>query len=151
MSPVTTIVATLASVWAIAILAWTARKRLPFPLCPICLGVGGTWLWMAGARFGGLAVDPAMLAVLLGGSAVGVAYALEKRLPPGRSPVLWKSLFIPTGFVAAYGVAVPHWPALAAGVAALALLALVFLASKRDARANSAAVESIEEQMKRCC
>ena len=151
MSPVTTIIATLASVWAIAILAWAAGKRLPFAVCPICVGVGGTWLWMAGARLAGLSVDPAMLAVLLGGSAVGIAYALEKRLPPRRSPVLWKALFIPTGFVAAFGVAVPHWLALVAGLAGLSLLALVFLLSKRTGEASSAAVESIEEQMKRCC
>jgi hypothetical protein len=148
---VTTIIAGLASVWAIAGLAWAARKRLPFSVCPVCLGVGGTWLWMVAARFGGLAVDPAMLAVLLGGSAVGIAQALERRLPPGRSPMLWKALFVPAGFVAAYGLAVPHWLALAAGLAALALLALAFLAPRRDAGADSAAVESIEEQMKRCC
>lgn len=147
----TTIVVTLASVWAIAILAWAARKRLPFSVCPICLGVGGTWLWMVAARFGGLEVDAAMLAVLLGGSAVGVAYALEKRLPPGRSPVLWKALFIPTGFVAAFGIAAPHRLALVAGLAGLSLLALVFLRSKRTGEVSSAAVKSIEEQMKRCC
>lgn len=151
MSPATTIAATLASVWAIAGLVWVARKRLPFEVCPICLGVAGTWLWMAALRYAGLAVDSAMLAVLLGGSAVGIAYTLEKRLPPSRSPVVWKALSIPAGFVAAYGVARPDRLALWIGVAGLALLTLAFLPPRRTPSANSEAVESIKEQMKRCC
>ncbi len=147
----TTILATLVSIWAIAGLAWAVRGRLPFPVCPICIGVGGTWLWMAAARLLGLAVDATMLAVLLGGSVVGIAYQLEKRLPPGRSPLAWKMLFMPAGFVAAYGLAAPHWILLAAGAAGLALLALVFLRAPSAPEKSSATVEKLEEQMKRCC
>ncbi len=147
----TTILATLASIWAIAGLAWAVRGRLPFPACPICIGVGGTWLWMAAARELGLAVDASMLAVLLGGSVVGLAFQLEKRLPRGRSPVLWKALSVPAGFVAAYGLAGPHWIFLGAGAAGLALLSLVFLRPPGAQEKSSAAVEKLEEQMKRCC
>ncbi len=147
----TTILATLASIWAITGLAWAVRGRLPFPVCPICIGVGGTWLWMAAARQLGLAVDATMLAVLLGGSVIGIAYQVEKRLPQGRSPLAWKTLFMPTGFVAAYGLAAPHWILLGAGTVGLALLALVFLRAPSAPEKGSAAVEKLEEQMKRCC
>lgn len=41
-------------------------------------------------------------AMLLGGSVAGIAYQVEQRLPLERSPLLWKILFIPAGFVAAY-------------------------------------------------
>lgn len=151
MSAVTTILAVLASIWAIAGLAWVARGRLSFPVCPICVGVGGTWLWMASARHFGLAIDASMLAVLVGGSVVGIAYQLERRLPEGRSPLAWKALFMPAGFVAAYGLAAAHWILFTAGAIGLALVALVFLRGPRAPESRSAAVEKLEEQMKRCC
>ncbi len=147
----TTILATLASIWAIAGLAWAVRGRLPFPVCPICIGVGGTWLWMAAARQLGFAVDASMLAVLLGGSVVGLAFQLEKRLPRGRSPLAWKTLFMPAGFIAAHGLAAPHWIFLAAGAAGLGFLALVFLRPPGAPEKSRATVEKLEEQMKRCC
>ncbi|MBI2316819.1 MAG: hypothetical protein HYU75_07360 [Betaproteobacteria bacterium] len=147
----TVVASTTLSILAIAALAWAVRRALRVELCPICLGVAGTWLWMLLARFAGLAVDASMLAVLLGGSAVGLAYQLERRLPPGRSPLLWKALFIPAGFVAAYALAGEHWVMLAgAGIALVALAAVFLLASPARAK-DPAAVAKLEQQMKKCC
>ncbi len=81
----------------------------------------------------------------------GIAYQLEKHLPAGRSPLLWKTLFLPLGFMAAYGLAVPHWGLLAMVVAALLLLTAVFFVPRRHAGKNSAAVEKLERDMKKCC
>ncbi len=147
----TIILITTVSLLAITGLAWLAGKVLPFPVCPICIGVAGTWLWMLAAQLAGFAPDPSMLAILLGGSVVGVAYQLEKHLPAGRSPLLWKTLFLPLGFMAAYGLAVPHWGLLAMVVAALLLLTAVFFVPRRHAGKNSAAVEKLERDMKKCC
>src|SRR3990172_8674039 len=91
----TAILATTFSILAISGVAWAAKRMLRVPVCPICLGVGGTWLWMLIGRSLGYAVDATMLAILLGGSVAGIAYQLERRLPQGRSPLLWKILFIP--------------------------------------------------------
>ena len=142
---------TTLSILAIAALAWAAKMVLRVRVCPICLGVGGTWLWMIAARFVGLAVDTSMLPILLGGSVVGIAYQLEKHLPKGRSPLLWKTLFIPAGFVAAYGLALPDWLMLAAGMVALLLLTAAFFLWPQANTEDRAAVEKLEQQMKKCC
>lgn len=147
----TAVLTSVLSILAIAALAWTAKRMLRAPVCPICMGVGGTWLWMVVARYLGLAFDTSMLPVLLGGSAVGVAYQLEKRLPEGRSALLWKSLFIPFGLAAAYGVALPNWTVLATALVALLIVAGIFFAPLQEEPRDSAAVEKLQEQMKKCC
>ena len=147
------ILAIIASILAIAGLAWGARRLLGAPLCPICLGVGGTWMWLLAAREFGYAVDTAMLAVLLGGSVAGIAYQLEKRLPPGRSALLWKTLFIPVGFVAAWGLATQAWPWFLAASLALLPLAAFFLLAPAAPRpeTESAKVEELTRKMRDCC
>lgn len=147
----TIILITTISILAITGLAWLARKVLPVPICPICVGVAGTWVWMLAGRLGGFEFDASMLAILLGGSVVGVGDQLEKRLPQGRSPLLWKTLFLPTGFVAAYGLAVGHWRLLAMAIIALLLLTAVFFVPRRQPQKNSAVVEKLKEDMKKCC
>jgi hypothetical protein len=147
----TIILITTISILSITGVAWLATKALPFPVCPICVGVAGTWLWMLAAQLAGFAPDPSMLAILLGGSVVGIAYQLEKHLPRGRSPLLWKTLFLPMGFTAAYGLAVPHWSLLAMAVTALLLLTAVFFVPRHHSKKNSAAVEKLERDMKKCC
>ena len=139
------------SIFALAGLAWLAGKALRFPLCPICFGVAGTWLWMLGARFAGFPVDATMLAVLLGASVVGIAAQLETRLPRGCSPLLWKTLTLPVGFIAAYGLVAERWIVAAIAVSALVLLAALFLLPRRLAATDEAAVEKLEQQMKKCC
>lgn len=147
----TAILITSLSILAIAALAWVAKLVLRVRVCPICLGVGGTWLWVVVARFLRFAVDTSMLPILLGGSVVGVAYQLEKHLPQGRSPLLWKTLFIPAGFIAAYGLAVPDWTALAAAMVALLPLAAIFFLSLQVRAKDRATIEKLEQQMKQCC
>jgi len=139
------------SIFALAGLAWLAGKALRFPLCPICFGVAGTWLWMLGARFAGFPVDATMLAVLLGASVVGIAAQLETRLPRGCSPLLWKTLTLPVGFIAAYGLVAERWIVAAIAVSALVLLAALFLLPRRVAAADEAVVKKLEQQMKNCC
>lgn len=145
------ILTTTFSILAISGLAWAARKMLRVPVCPICAGVGGTWLWMLIGRSLGYAVDTTMLAILLGGSVAGIAYQLEKRLPPGRSPLAWKTLFIPGGFVAAYALAAPQWALFAMASAALVLLTAFFLLPPGALREESETVEELKKKMRECC
>lgn len=139
------------SILTITGLAWTTKKMLRVQLCPVCLGVGGTWLWMLVARYFGVVMDTSMLPVLLGGSAVGIAYQLERRLPEGRSALLWKSLFIPASLVAAYGLAGPNWILFGGAIAALLFLTVGFFVRPRVQAKDSATVEALEQQMKKCC
>ncbi len=147
----TAILTTTFSILAIAGLAWAARKILRVPVCPICFGVGGTWLWMVIGRSLGYAVDTTMLAILLGGSVAGIAYLVEKRLPQGRSPLLWKTLFIPAGFVAAYALAQPQWILFAMVSAALVLLTAFFLLPPGASKEESETVEELKKKMQQCC
>ena len=147
----TIVVTTIVSILAIAGVAWVASRMLRLPLCPICTGVAGTWLWMVVARHLGFAVDASMLPILLGGSVVGIAYQLESRLAKGRSALLWKTLFIPAGFAAAYGLAVRHWALLATALVVLVLLTACFLLPRGSAKASSTAVQGLESKMKNCC
>jgi len=147
----TPILTTTFSILAIAGVAWAARKLLNVPTCPICLGVGGTWLWMIVGRSMGYEVDATMLPMLLGGSVVGIAYQIDKRLPQGRSPLLWKLLFVPAGFVAAYALVAAQWALAAGAAAALALLATAFLHAPGAAAAESETVERLRQKMRECC
>lgn len=147
----TPILVTAASILALTGIVWALKRLTSAPLCPICLGVGGTWAWMLVARSLGLAVDPTMLAILLGGSVAGVAYLIEKRLPPQRSALLWKTLFLPLGFVAAYALAQALWVVLGASAAALTLLTAYFLRSPAEAAGQSEQVNALTEKMKNCC
>ena len=147
----TAILTTTFSIVAIAGLAWAVKKILRVPICPICLGVGGTWLWMIIGRSLGHAVDITVLSMLLGGSVVGIAYQIEKRLPQGRSPLLWKMLFIPAGFVAAYALAVPQWALFTVTSIALVLLTAFFLLPPGALREKSETVEELKKKMQECC
>ena len=139
------------SILGIAALVWTANRLLKTRWCPICLGVAGTWLWMIVARFSGVSVDPSMLSILLGGSVAGMAYILEGRLPQGRSKLVWKALFIPIGFVGAYGVAAPDWRLLAGAMVAALILIAAFFRAAPIGRADNATIADLERQMKDCC
>lgn len=146
-----TILLTLASVFGIASAMWAARRLLSLPICPICLGVGGTWLWMLLARELGHAIDATMLAVLLGASVVGLADLVEKRMPPGRSALLWKTLFIPLGAAAAYALVSQLWLVVAGASVVFMVLAALFLAAPRTSHAQSSTVEELAAKMKNCC
>jgi len=147
----TVAIATVISILAIAALGWATKHMLRVPVCPICLGVGGTWSMMLAARYLGVDLDTSMLPVLLGGSAVGVAYQLEKHLPEGRSALLWKSFFIPLSLAAAYGIALPNWTVLAVATVAILVLTTIFFISPHPQASDSATVEKLQEQMKKCC
>ena len=63
----------LASLLALTLLAWFLRGATRLAVCPICIGVSGTWLWMLVARQAHVAVDATLLPMLLGASVVGGA------------------------------------------------------------------------------
>src|SRR3989344_1820113 len=115
----------ITSIFAIACFVWLINKLALFKICPICAGVFGTWSWLIAARFLGYQIDAVFPAVLMGGSVVGIAYQIEKRMASQKSPVLFKMFFIPAGFIVVYSALLSqYWIFL---VAAIFLIALSFL------------------------
>lgn len=142
----------LVSLFALTIAASFAARVLRVSVCPVCAGVAGTWLWMLAAREAGiLAADPAIVAALLGGSAVGITQSIHSRLPPGRSPQFWKALLLAGGFTLAYALALGHWMLAAAAAAQFALTAALALRRDRGPRRDEEAIALLEERMKKCC
>lgn len=147
----TSLLIAIASMFILGLLGWLAGKVSRLPVCPICVGVAGTWLWMIAARFAGYPVDAALLGILMGASVVGFAQAIEARLPPGRSALAWKALALPAGIVAAAGMAGEHWSLAGAAGGALALLAAMALRRPDTGSRDSAVAAELEERMKKCC
>jgi len=147
----TSLLIVIASMLMLGLLAWLGGKFLRLPVCPVCVGVAGTWLWMIAARLGGYAVDTTLLGILLGASVVGFAQAIETRLPPGRSPLVWKALAFPVGIVAVAGLAGEHWGLAGAAGAVLALLTAGVLRRRDTKTTDSAVVSELVERMKKCC
>lgn len=165
------IATTTISIFVITGLVWLFNRVLPFKICPICAGVSGTWLWILAGIYLGLldARSWSLVATIgMGGSVVGIAYQIEKRLPSHRSPLLWKTLFIPTGFIAAYSVislAVSPsnpswWTAFIMTTTILIILVLRFSGQPQHSadQLNKTArpernrrVEELEKKMKNCC
>lgn len=148
------IIATI-SILAITALFWILNKFLPFKICPICAGVLGTWLWMlAGMFFGLLPTAHYQLptAILMGGSVVGIAYQLEKRLPEKHSPLLWKTIFIPLGFIVVYSIISLSFTAFMPAIILLIAPALWFIIKpRRDITQNGKRVEELKNKMEDCC
>lgn len=126
-----------------------------FKVCPICAGVSVTWLWMLAGLYAGWLIAEGWriaAAMAMGGSVVGIAYQIEKRLPPGRSPLLWKTFFIPAGFIAAYSLVSLWFVGFAVTSAFLVMFAWGFLREpQRRAAQGRHAVEELENKMKNCC
>lgn len=146
------------SIFAITFLAWLFANIRPPGVCPICVGVSGTWMWMLLALTLGYPIDPTIPALLMGGSVVGIAYRVEKFLPANRSPLLWKTLFIPTGFASASAVLSSSWPAAIALSALAVLIPLWFTKNASsgedklaDPHARARAVEALIKKLEHCC
>jgi hypothetical protein len=143
----------LISIWVIAMLAVAASIATRRKICPICAGVFLTWLWMLiGYYVFAYNADVRVIALLMGGSVVGAAYTLEKRLPPSRSPGLWKLIVVPVGFAAVHGVLTEQLSLIITGLIVLLSAAWYFLrGGQKDAPHNRSVVRKLEDQLKNCC
>lgn len=152
------IVITIASILALtlAVVGFNSLKLLPWSICSICAGVSGTWAWMLIGMSTNLLLTTYYLlpaAILMGGSVVGIAYQLEQRLPTGRSPLLWKSLFMPAGFALVYGVVTSQWRI---GLGFAAILVGVYVWAFRPLTRpgyvkDTERVQEIKKKMGKCC
>lgn len=145
----------LISIGVITTLTWFLNERslLPIKVCSVCAGTAGTWIWLLVAvTFGWLPFMSSMpvIAILMGGSVVGIAYQGEKYLKPGRSSLLWKALFIPLGFGTVWSVTEFAFGFVILGVLVLLAIAGFFLELPLM-KGDVARAERLEKNMKDCC
>ena len=104
------------------------------------------------ARYLGYPVDLSLIAMLMGGSVVGISYTLGKKLPAGKSLMIWKFISIISGFAAVYGFLIGQWILMGLGaVAALGAGVFFFRRGSGVAPIPSKKVAEIEDKMKNCC
>ncbi|KKU48566.1 hypothetical protein A3H10_03555 [Candidatus Uhrbacteria bacterium RIFCSPLOWO2_12_FULL_46_10] len=141
------------SIFALTGIIWFLNRFFPWRVCAICAGVSGTWLWMIGARILSYNIDLLVPAVLMGGSVVGLAYQLETKLPRHRSPLLWKTLFIPAGFMTVLYLLSWQWVGFFSTLVALAIITgFFFLGSSRLGKGHDdKQVLELEREMDKCC
>lgn len=133
---------------AVAEITWLIRLRFKLPLCPICIGVSTTWLWLLVVRYLGQSVDSILIALLMGGSVVGVSYILERRLPANKSAVVWKIFSITSGFALVYGALSEQWLlAIIGAVIAVSVGTFFFWGNEATTKTTT----ELEEKMKDCC
>jgi len=149
-----TIIIVTVSILVITATVWILNWILPLKICPICAGVSGTWLWILTGLYFGLLENESwriVAALAMGGSVVGIAYQLEKKLSAGKSLFLWKTLFIPAGFIGAYGVLAEQWAAFLTVLIFLVLISFVFLTQGKERNSGNRTVSELEKKMKNCC
>ncbi len=146
------IITALISILAIAGIAALFRARTTLALCPICVGTAATWVWMLMAYYLGYSVDPRAIALLLGGSVVGIAYRLEKNLGPKKSPAIWKITFIPMGFAFGYALLGKNilWSLVLGAIALGVGVWFVQPGAPRHGREKQS-VQTLEKKMEDCC
>mgnify|MGYP001559215906 CR=1 FL=1 len=145
------IIITLTSILVLTILVWSAKRFLPFPVCPICAGVAGTWLWLMVAYFAGYQIDLAIPALLMGGSVVGIMSKLEKFIQP-KFVLVWKTVFVISGFGAANALIASNWIWLVIGIVIATLITLGFRPRGIPSDENqSEKIAELKNKMKSCC
>src|SRR3989338_976630 len=70
-------------------------------ICPICALVSSAWVILLVLRYFGYNVNESLIALLMGGSAVGISYVLAGKLG-GKAAKWWKLAGIPIAFLAAW-------------------------------------------------
>ncbi len=151
-----TLLVAIVSIIVLTQLAWLVKKQYhrnnqpvsPW-LCPICLGVSLTWLGLLLAYAAGYSVDLTVVAIMMGGSTVGLSYKVKELWPPLRRVLWWRFLFVPAGFATVYFLIMHRWPEFLVAVL-LALLLTVFMLRKEPVQVSKR-VEKLEKIMDQCC
>ena len=152
-----TILTTIALIALFASLALLVKKIALPSLCPICLGVSLTWLTLSTLILAGLLPTSYFIlpvAILLGGTAVGIVYQGEKKFKAMRSFALKLTMLL-AGFILAYlFLENMSWLALVLAIAVLTPLAYFFFLRSPQMvipRSKTESIQELEKKMEECC
>lgn len=119
-------------------------------ICPICAVVSLTWVTMLAFKWQGYRVDDELLAILMGGSAVGISYVLGTRITVhGGSAKWWKFVAIPIGFAAMYALLQFAWGYAFAAMLAYGIVWVFF--RNASAPPDGARIDAITKELDNCC
>jgi len=119
-------------------------------ICPICALVFITWVTMLGFRWQGYDVNGELIALLMGGSVVGISYLLGTRMNiPSRRGTMWKLVAIPIGFAAMYALLQFAWGYFMVAFITYALAYVFFKVSVVSA--DQEYVRDITKELDNCC
>jgi len=143
---------------AITAVAWLLNKVLPFKICPICAGVSGTWLLLTFGMLMGNISDASYwdpIALLMGGTVVGIAYQGEKRFGLDGQIYKFRVPVILIGFWLVH-FALTHIGWMTFWVDAIVLMFVTFIffvlpALKRSSAANLEKTNELEKKLSDCC
>jgi len=150
------IIITVTSIILIALVAYAANRILSFKtfkICPLCAGVSGTWLWMLAVSALGywpLEEYQLMLAAMMGGSVVGIAYQIEKRMPESFG-MFHKLTQVVLGFIGIYFLVQLRWLEVAIFIVLGAVPAAIAWFAAKKIHRDSPKVAALEKEMNKCC
>ena len=150
------IIIIVTSIILIALVAYAANRILSFKtfkICPLCAGVSGTWLWMLAVSALGywpLEEYQLMLAAMMGGSVVGIAYQIEKRMPESFG-MFHKLTQVVLGFIGVYFLVQLRWLEAAIFIILAAVPAVIAWLNREKPHRDDSEVAELEKQMNKCC
>ena len=139
------------SILIITLAVWLVNKKLPIQVCPVCAGVFLTWLWMfIGMFLGKLSIANYQLpiSVLMGGTVVGLMSKLEQFINP-KFVLIWKVVFVVSGFTAVYSLITNQWGIFAIGV--IVDIVATFIFKTYGAEKENLNLKELKEKIKNCC
>lgn len=151
---------TTASIIFITGFIWLLNKLLPLKICPICVGISGTWLLILfGIYLGWLEADSWKLiaAIAMGGTVTGIAYQGEKRFDwAAKSIFYFRVPVILIGFIFVWwAVNNLSWQALILWVIILAAVTYIYFISPAlkifSESGDPRKVEELRKKMEDCC
>lgn len=147
----------LISICVLTTLSFFIKKKLRIKICPICIGVFMTWFILyIGLLSGKLnMVFQIPVAMMMGASVVGTAFAVEKKLKKQETFLVWKTLFISFGFGFMYNLISFNWVYVVLFAISLSIVIIFFLSfknkEKKDFYEKNKKEQNLEERFKNCC
>lgn len=131
-------------------------KKLEIKICPVCAAVSFIWLLISVGITAGLLESEnwkLIMAIAMGGTAVGIAFQAEKRFG-WHSPII-KLGVITIGFILAYFAIsnISLWVLIFEAVIILVLgyLFFIFGIDSNVSIGDPKKIKELEEKMKNCC
>ena len=129
---------------------------MPSKICPICAAVSGAWLLLTALVLSGrldAEIFLPVIALLMGGAVVGIAYQGEKSFIFARThPMLWKSIFIGLGMLMAFlALRNLSFPVFILEIIFMAALGYLFFIGPTNKNIADKRTSELEKKLKDCC